>query len=65
MLIFSQRLWITSLLLQSTKDDSSAHEHLNPCSLLDSETNEKNFPFKEEFETFKVIAISEIKKSNA
>ena len=47
--------------IQSTQDDSSVHEHLHPCPLLDSETNEKSFLFKEEFETFKVQAVSEIK----
>ena len=47
--------------IQSTQEDSSAHEHLNSCALLDSETNRKSFPFKEELETFKVQVISEIK----
>ena len=47
--------------IQSTQDDSSVHEHLNLCPLLDSETNRKSFPFKEELETFKVQVISEIK----
>ena len=47
--------------LQSTQDDISVHEHLNPYPLLDSETNRKSFPFKEELETFKVQLISEIK----
>ena len=40
--------------IQFTQDDSSVHEHLNLCPLLDSETNRKSFPFKEELETFKV-----------
>ena len=48
--------------IHSTQDDSSVHEHLNLCLLLDSETNRKSFPFKEEFETFKVQEISEILK---
>ena len=47
--------------IQSTQDGSSVHEHLNPYPLLDSETNRKSFPFKEELETFKVQLISEIK----
>ena len=47
--------------IQSTHDDNSVHEHLNPCPLLDSETNRKISPFKEERETFKVQAISEMK----
>ena len=47
--------------IQSTQEDSSVHEHLNPCPLLDSETNGKSFPFKEELESFKVQVISEIK----
>ena len=47
--------------IQSTQEDSSVHEHLNFCGLLDSETNRKSFPFKEELETFKVQVISEIK----
>ena len=47
--------------IQSAPDNSSIHEHLNPCLLLDSETNEKGFPFKGEIETFKFQAISEIK----
>ena len=33
--------------IQSNQEDSSVHEHLNPCALLDSETNRKSFPFKE------------------
>ena len=40
-------------LIQSTQDDRSVHEHLNPYPLLDSETNRKIFPFKEELETLK------------
>ena len=48
--------------IQSTQEDSSVHEHLNSCALLDSETNRKSFPFKEELEAFKVQVISEIKK---
>ena len=48
--------------IQSTQHASSAHEHLTPCHLLDSGTNEKRFPFKGKFETFKVQTISEIKK---
>ena len=47
--------------IQSAPDISSIHEHLNPWPLLDSETNEKSFPFKGEIETFKFQAISEIK----
>ena len=47
--------------IQSTQEDSSVHEHLNSCALLDSETNRKSFPFKEELETFKVQVISERK----
>ena len=47
--------------IQSTQEDSSVHEHLNFCGLLDSETNRKSFPFKEELETFKVQVISEVK----
>ena len=47
--------------IQSNQEDSSVHEHINPCSPIDSETNRKSFPFKEEFETFKVQVISEIK----
>ena len=47
--------------IQSTQDDSSVHEHLNLCPLLDSETNRKSFPFKEELETFKIQVIDEIK----
>ena len=50
--------------IQSTQEDSSFHEHLNSCALLDSETNRKSFPFKEELEAFKVQVISEIKKTN-
>ena len=45
--------------IQSTKEDSSVHEHLHSCALLDSETNRKSFPFKEEPETFKAQVISE------
>ena len=48
-------------LIQPTQEDSSVHEHLNPFSLLDSETNRKSFHFKDELETFKVQVISEIK----
>ena len=48
-------------LIQPTQEDSSVHEHLNPLSLLDLETNRKSFPFKDELETFKVQVISEIK----
>ena len=40
-------------LIQSTQDDRSIHEHLHPYPLLDSETNRKSFPFKEELETLK------------
>ena len=47
--------------IQPTQDDSSVHEHLNPCPLLDSETNRKVFPFEEELEFFKVQVISKIK----
>ena len=47
--------------IQSTQDDSSVHEHLNPCPFLDSEINRKSFPFKEKLETFKGQVISEIK----
>ena len=47
--------------IQFTQGDSLVHEHLNPCPLLDSETNRKSFPFKEEFQSFKVQVISEIK----
>ena len=47
--------------IQCTQEDSSVHEHLNSCVLLDSETNKKSFPFKEELETFKLQVISEIK----
>ena len=47
--------------IQSTQEDSSAHEHLNSCALLDSETNRKSFPFKEELETFKAQVISDSK----
>ena len=47
--------------IQTTQDDSSAYGHLNPWPLVDSETNEKSFPFKEEIETYKVQAINEIK----
>ena len=46
--------------IQSTQEDSSVHEHLNSCALLDSETNRKSSPFKEELEAFKV-QVSEIK----
>ena len=47
--------------IQSTRDDSSAHEYLNSCPLLDSETNRKSFFFKEALGTFKVQVISKIK----
>ena len=47
--------------IQSTQEDSSVHEHLNSCALLDSETNRKSFPFKEKLEAFKVQIIREIK----
>ena len=47
--------------IQSTQEDSSVHEHLNSCALLDSETNRKSFPFKEKHEAFKVQVMSEIK----
>ena len=47
--------------IQSTQDDSSVHEHLNTCPLLDSESNRKTFPFKEKLETFKGQVISEMK----
>ena len=47
--------------IPSTQDDSGVHKHLNPCPLLDSETNRKGFPFKQELEAFKVQVISEIK----
>ena len=47
--------------IQSTQEDSSVHEHLNSCALLDSETNRKSFPFKEKLEAFKVRVITEIK----
>ena len=46
--------------IQSTQEDSSVHEDLNSCVLLDSETK-KSFPFKEELETFKLRVRSEIK----
>ena len=36
-------------------------EQLNSCALLDSETNRKSFPCKEELEAFKAQVISEIK----
>ena len=49
------------LSIQSTQEDSPVHEHLSSCALLDSETNRKSFPFKEELEAFKVQVISEIK----
>ena len=45
--------------IQSTQEDSSVHEYLNSCALLDSETNRKSFPFK--VEAFKVQVITEIK----
>ena len=48
--------------IQSTQEDSSVHEDLNSCALLDSETNRKCFPFKGELEAFKVQVISEVKK---
>ena len=35
--------------IQSTQEDSSVHEHLNPCPLLDSETNRKNSLSKRNF----------------
>ena len=44
----------------TTQDDDSVHEHVNPCFLLDSQTNKKGFPSKEDFELLKVLAISEI-----
>ena len=47
--------------IQSTQEDSSVHEHQNFCALLDSETNRKSFPYKEEVEAFKAQIISEIK----
>ena len=47
--------------IQSTHYANSVHEHLNPFPLLESETNRNICPFKEEFETFKFQAISEIK----
>ena len=47
--------------IQSTQEDSSVHKHLNSCALLDSETNRKSSPFKDELEAFKVQIISEIK----
>ena len=47
--------------IQSTQDDNSVHEHLNSCALLDSQTNRKSFPFKEELKAFKVQVINEIK----
>ena len=47
--------------IQSTQDDSSVHEDLNPCTFLDSESNRKSFLFKEKLETFKGQVISEIK----
>ena len=47
--------------IQSTQEDSSAHKHLNSCALLDSETNRKSLPFKEELETFKAQVISDSK----
>ena len=47
--------------IQSTQEDSSVHEQQNFCALLDSETNRKSFPFKEELEAFKAQIISEIK----
>ena len=36
-------------------------QHSTPCHLLDPEAHEKGFPFKEEFETFKVQTIIKIK----
>ena len=47
--------------IQSTQDDSSVHEHLSTCPLLDSESNRKTFLFKEKLETFKGQVISEMK----
>ena len=47
--------------IQSTQDDSSVHEHLSTCPLLDSESNRKTFPLKEKLETFKGQVISEMK----
>ena len=47
--------------IHSIQDVSLGHGHLNRCSLIDPETNGKGFPFKEEFEAFKVQAKSEIK----
>ena len=45
--------------IQSTQEDSSAH--ITSCTLLDSETNRKIFPFQEELEAFKAQVIREIK----
>ena len=47
--------------IQPTQEDGSVHEHLNSSALLDSETNRKSFPFKEELEAFKAQVICEIK----
>ena len=47
--------------IQSDQEDSSVHEHLSSCALLDSETNRKMFPFKEKLEAFKVQVISKTK----
>ena len=47
--------------IQSTQENSSVHEHLNSCALLDPKANRKSFSFKEELEAFKVQVISEIK----
>ena len=45
--------------IELTQDASSVHEHLTPYPLLDSETNGKSFPLKEQLETFKIQTISE------
>ena len=34
--------------IQSIQEDSSVHEHLNPCPPIDPETNRKLFPFQRE-----------------
>ena len=61
MLVSFQNSEIYRCSIHSIQDTSSDHGHLNHCFLIDPETNEKSFPFKEEFEAFKVQAKSEIK----
>ena len=58
--IYPQRLWITSSFHPVNLKWQLSPRTFKSLPLLDSETNEESFLFKEEFEKFKVQAISEM-----